>query len=159
MNLSLSLYLAGLVLICFEVFVPGGILGTIGFFLIVGSIWIAFVRLGSVGGSYFLVGGLVLAMVCVYLVMKFGTKTRLSRKLFLQSTEKGFRSTSKNLEDLKDKTGISLTTLRPSGKALIDGGKVNVVSEGVFLPKGCKIKVVMVEGNRVVVRRIDEENL
>ncbi|MBA7510176.1 hypothetical protein ES705_02151 [subsurface metagenome] len=159
MNLSLSLYLAGLVLICFEVFVPGGILGTIGFFLIVGSIWIAFVRLGSVGGSYFLVGGLVLAMVCVYLVMKFGTKTRLSRKLFLQSTEKGFRSTSKNLEDLKDKTGISLTTLRPSGKALIDGGKVNVVSEGVFLPKSCKIKVVMVEGNRVVVRRIDEEKV
>ncbi|MCK4802532.1 hypothetical protein KAS33_02565 [bacterium] len=159
MNLSLSLYLAGLVLICFEVFVPGGILGTIGFFLIVGSIWIAFVRLGSVGGSYFLVGGLVLAMVSVYLVMKFGTKTRLSRKLFLQSTEKGFRSTSKNLEDLKDKTGISLTTLRPSGKALIDGGKVNVVSEGVFLSKGCKIKVVMVEGNRVVVRRIDEEKV
>lgn len=159
MKLSLSLYLVGLVLICFEVFVPGGILGTIGFFLIVGSIWIAFVQLGSVGGSYFLVGGLVLVMVSVYLVMKFGTKTGLSKKLFLQSTEKGFRSTSKNLEDLKDKTGISLTTLRPSGKALIDGGKINVVSEGVFLPKGCKIKVVMVEGNRVVVRRIDEENL
>jgi len=159
MKLSLSLYLAGLILICFEVFVPGGILGTIGFFLIVGSIWIAFVQLGSVGGSYFLVGGLVLAMVSVYLVMKFGIKTRLSRKLFLQSTEKGFRSTSKNLEDLKDKTGISLTILRPSGKAVIDGGKVNVVSEGVFLPKGCKIKVVMVEGNRVVVRRINEEKV
>ncbi len=159
MKLILSLYLAGLVLICFEVFVPGGILGTIGFFLIVGSIWIAFVQLGSVGGSYFLVGGLVLAMVSVYLVMKFGAKTGLSRKLFLQSTEKGFRSTSKNLENLKGKNGISLTTLRPSGKVLIDGRKVNVVTEGVFLPKGCKVKVVMVEGNRVVVRRIDEEKV
>jgi membrane-bound serine protease (ClpP class) len=159
MKLILFLYLVGLVLICFEVFVPGGILGAIGFFLIVGSIWIAFVQLGSVGGSYFLAGGLVLAMVSVYLVMRFGTKTGLSRKLFLQSTEKGFRSTSKNLENLKGKTGISLTTLRPSGKALIDGGKVNVVSEGVFLSKGCKIKVVMVEGNRVVVRKIDEEKV
>ena len=159
MKISLFLYLVGLVLICLEVFVPGGILGTIGFLLIVGSIWTAFVRLGSIGGSYFLVGGLVLAMVSLYIVMRFGTKTGLSRKLFLQSTEKGFRASSENLEDLRGKTGISLTTLRPSGKALIDGRKVNVVTEGVFLPKDSKIKVVMLEGNRVVVRRIDEENL
>jgi len=159
MKLSLFLYLAGLVLICLEVFVPGGILGTIGFFLIVGSVWIAFVQLGSVGGSYFLIGGLVLAMASLYVVMRFGTKTGLSRKLFLQSTERGFRATSENLEDLKGKTGISLTTLRPSGKALIDGRKVNVVTEGVFLSKDCKIKVVMLEGNRVVVRKIDEEKV
>jgi membrane-bound serine protease (ClpP class) len=87
--------------------------------------------------------------------MRFGTKTRLSEKIFLQSTEKGFRSTSENLEDLKGRTGISLTTLRPSGKALIDGRKVNVVTEGVFLDRGSKIKVVMVEGNRVVVRKME----
>lgn len=155
----MSLYVVGLVLICLEVFVPGGILGTIGFFLIVSSIWIAFVRLGSVGGSYFLVGSLVLAMGSLYVVMRFGTKTRLFKKILLQSTEKGFRSTSENLEDLKGKTGISITTLRPSGKALIDGRKVNVVTEGVFLSKGCKIKVLMVEGNRVVVRKTDEEDL
>lgn len=151
----MSLYVVGLVLICLEVFVPGGILGTIGFFLIVSSIWIAFVRLGSVGGSYFLVGSLVLAMGSLYVVMRFGTKTRLFKKILLQSTEKGFRSTSENLEDLKGKTGISITTLRPSGKALIDGRKVNVVTEGVFLSKGCKIKVLMVEGNRVVVRKME----
>ncbi len=159
MKLSLSLYLVGLVLICLEVFVPGGILGTIGFLLIVSSIWVAFVQLGSVAGSYFLVSGLVLAMVSLYAVMRFGTKTGLSRKLFLQSTERGFRATSENLEHLKGKTGVSLTTLRPSGKALIEGRKVNVVTEGVFLPRDCKIKVVMLEGNRVVVRKIDKENL
>ncbi len=156
MGLSLSLYFVGLVLICLEVFVPGGILGTIGFLLIVGSIWIAFVRLGNVGGSYFLVGSLVLAMASVYVVMRFGTRTRLSKKIFLQSTEKGFRPISENLEDLKGRPGISLTTLRPSGKALIDGRKVNVVTEGIFLSKGSKIRVVTVEGNRVVVRGIEE---
>jgi len=156
MNLSLFLYLLGLVLVCLEVFVPGGILGTIGFLLIVGSIWIAFVRLGRVGGSYFLIGSLALAMLSVYAVMRFGTKTRLSRKLFLQSTEEGYKSTSENLEHLKGKTGISITTLRPSGKALINGRKVNVVTEGVFIAEGRKIKVVLVEGNRVVVRETEE---
>jgi membrane-bound serine protease (ClpP class) len=157
MNLILSLYLVGLVLICLEVFVPGGILGTIGFFLIVGSIWIAFVRLGSVEGSYFLIGGLILAMLSVYVVMRFGTRTRLSRKLFLHSTEEGFRASAENLNDLRGRIGISLTTLRPSGKALIDGRKVDVVTEGVFLPRDCKVKVLAVEGNRVVVRKTEED--
>jgi len=159
MNLSLFLYLLGLVLICLEIFVPGGILGIIGFLLIMGSIWIAFVRLGRVGGSYFLVGSLALAMLSVYAVMRFGTKTRLSRKLFLQSTEEGFESTSENLDYLEGKTGISITTLRPSGKALINGRKVNVVTEGLFIPKGRRLKVVVAEGNRVVVRETGEENL
>ena len=159
MNLSLFLYLLGLVLICLEIFVPGGILGIIGFLLIMGSIWIAFVRLGRVGGSYFLAGSLALAMLSVYAVMRFGTKTRLSRKLFLQSTEEGFKSTSENLDYLEGKTGISITTLRPSGKALINGRKVNVVTEGLFIPKGRRLKVVVAEGNRVVVRETGEENL
>jgi len=159
MNLSLFLYLLGLVLICLEIFVPGGILGIIGFLLIMGSIWIAFIRLGRVGGSYFLVGSLALAMLSVYAVMRFGTKTRLSRKLFLQSTEEGFESTSENLDYLEGKTGISITTLRPSGKALINGRKVNVVTEGLFIPKGRRLKVVVAEGNRVVVRETGEENL
>jgi len=159
MNLSLFLYLLGLVLICLEIFVPGGILGIIGFLLIMGSIWIAFIRLGRVGGSYFLVGSLALAMLSVYAVMRFGTKTRLSRKLFLQSTEEGFESTSENLDYLEGKTGISITTLRPSGKALINGRKVNVVTEGLFIPKGRRLKVVVAEGNRVVVRETEEENL
>jgi len=159
MNISLFLYLLGLVLICLEIFVPGGILGIIGFLLIMGSIWIAFIRLGRVGGSYFLVGSLALAMLSVYAVMRFGTKTRLSRKLFLQSTEEGFESTSENLDYLEGKTGISITTLRPSGKALINGRKVNVVTEGLFIPKGRRLKVVVAEGNRVVVRETGEENL
>jgi len=159
MNISLFLYLLGLVLICLEIFVPGGILGIIGFLLIMGSIWIAFIRLGRVGGSYFLVGSLALAMLSVYAVMRFGTKTRLSRKLFLQSAEEGFESTSENLDYLEGKTGISITTLRPSGKALINGRKVNVVTEGLFIPKGRRLKVVVAEGNRVVVRETGEENL
>ena len=41
----------------------------------------------------------------------------------------------------------------PSGTAEIDGRPVDVVSEGAFLPKGTNVRVVTVEGARVVVRK------
>lgn len=52
--------------------------------------------------------------------------------------------------------GVVRTALRPSGTALIDGRLVDVVSEGVFLPKGIVVRVIAVEGMRVVVRCAEE---
>ena len=49
-------------------------------------------------------------------------------------------------------TGIAFTQLRPSGTALIDGHRVDVVTEGALVEKGSALKVVAVEGMRVVVR-------
>ena len=42
--------------------------------------------------------------------------------------------------------------LRPSGTALIDGERLDVVSEGDFVEPGQKVRVVKVEGLRIVVR-------
>lgn len=48
--------------------------------------------------------------------------------------------------------GRALTLLRPSGKAMIDGRHIDVVSDGEFVGAGADIVVVAVEGARVVVR-------
>lgn len=53
---------------------------------------------------------------------------------------------------LIDRPGIAATDLRPSGTAKIDGKRVDVVSEGQMIEKDTPIKVVTVEGLRVVVR-------
>ena len=49
-----------------------------------------------------------------------------------------------------------MTELRPSGSALIADKLVDVISEGAFLPKGEKIIVAAVNGNRVVVRKVNK---
>ena len=49
-------------------------------------------------------------------------------------------------------TGRAETELRPSGRALVAGQPVDVVSEGAFIGKGAAIVVVSVNGSRVVVR-------
>lgn len=49
-------------------------------------------------------------------------------------------------------SGKAQTTLRPAGKALLDGRLVDVVSDGGYIDTGTPIEVVRVEGNRVIVR-------
>ena len=46
----------------------------------------------------------------------------------------------------------ALSHLRSSGSAVINGQRVDVVTEGAMIEKGSDIKVVAVEGLRVVVR-------
>jgi membrane-bound serine protease (ClpP class) len=52
---------------------------------------------------------------------------------------------------LLGREGVTLTPLRPSGKARFDGEPEDVVSHGQFVPEGVRVRVVRVEGSRVVV--------
>jgi membrane-bound serine protease (ClpP class) len=83
--------------------------------------------------------------------------SRLWKKFVLkdQSTSKRGYISAVEESHLVGQQGTVLTELRPSGSALIDGHPVDVVSEGAFIQKGEKIKVVSVNGSRVVVRRLE----
>jgi len=153
-RLCFFLYVVGLSMVCLEVFIPGGITGAAGVVSIGASFWFAYTKVGSVFGSYFVAAGLVIAMVCIFLSVRLFPRTRFSERLFLRSDERGFKSVSEELEFLEGEEGVALTKLRPAGMARIGGKKVSVVTEGIFVDKGVKIKVLEVEGSRVVVRKI-----
>jgi membrane-bound serine protease (ClpP class) len=53
-----------------------------------------------------------------------------------------------------EKEGVAKTDLRPAGVVLVDGQRVDVVTEGAMIEVGARVKVVAVEGNRIVVRRV-----
>jgi len=48
--------------------------------------------------------------------------------------------------------GTALTPLRPAGIALLEGRRIDVVSEGAFVDSGESVEVVSQAGHRVVVR-------
>jgi membrane-bound serine protease (ClpP class) len=48
-------------------------------------------------------------------------------------------------------TGVALTPLRPSGRVKIGGRKFDVVSKGTLIDADAPVKVVEIEGNRIVV--------
>jgi membrane-bound serine protease (ClpP class) len=51
--------------------------------------------------------------------------------------------------------GLALSILRPSGKALIEDRRADVIAEGTWIEQGAAIEIVKVEGNRIYVRKTD----
>ena len=70
-----------------------------------------------------------------------------------QRNRDGYTS-STNKNELIGAIGVCATDLRPSGTITVEGEPVDVVTEGGFVDKGNIVKVIGVEGARVVVRRI-----
>ena len=153
----LLLMLVGVVLLVVEMYIPGfGVPGLLG--------------LASLGLSIYLLHptvtqGLVLlailaAILCVALSVCLFTasKGRLSRsKLVLNDVAVPPESVENNdLNYFLGKTGTAHTMLRPAGIGEFDGVRLNVVSDGEFIPAGKTIRVESVSGNRIVVRVVSE---
>jgi membrane-bound serine protease (ClpP class) len=50
--------------------------------------------------------------------------------------------------------GTAITPLRSAGTVLIDGKRIDAVSEAEFIEKDIEVEVIKIEGNRIVVKRI-----
>jgi membrane-bound serine protease (ClpP class) len=158
MWLAIGLAAAGVLAIILEVFIPSaGIIGIAGLGSIIASIVIAYQQLGNLIGSIYLVVVLVLVPVFIVLYFRFFPRSPVGRWLISQdrqAPEKGYSSfTPEKYADLIGKEGISLTILRPAGMVRIDGQKYSAVTGGEFIEKDKPVKVVKVEGSRVVVRQ------
>ncbi len=57
-----------------------------------------------------------------------------------------------SLASLVGERGETLTVLRPAGKARVAGRLLDVVSDGPYIPLGKPVEVVLITGNRIVVR-------
>jgi membrane-bound serine protease (ClpP class) len=158
MWLAIGLAAAGVLAIIIEVFVPAaGIIGIAGLGSIVASVVIAYQRLGNLIGSIYLAVVLVLVPVFIVLYFRFFPRSPVGRWLITQDRqepEKGYSSFSpEKYVDLVGKEGTSLTILRPVGTVRINGQKYSAVTGGEFIEKDKPIKVIKVEGSRVVVRQ------
>ena len=62
---------------------------------------------------------------------------------------------TKELKGLIGKKGIAVTPLRPSGIVEVNGKKLNVITVGEYIESNARIKIINVEGNKIVVKKID----
>ncbi|WP_430103749.1 NfeD family protein [Peribacillus simplex] len=156
---SLAMFIIGVILVLIEFFLPGGIIGLLGFTAIVGSLFLASEDPVHMTISL-LIAVTVSILVFILLVKVFGKQMKFFRKMILTDatkTEQGYVS-NPNRVDLLGVEGKAMTDLRPSGTALIKDERVDVVTEGSFISKGSSIMIVKVEGSRVVVREIPDSN-
>lgn len=158
-TLQAILFIVGLLLLVVEVFIPGfGIAGGTGLvLLIIGIITTARTPTDVLVMVIIL---LLLVGIVLTIVLRSAKKGLIARRLILHSAarhEEGF-STSEDTSDMIGKVGVTLTVLRPAGSAEFGDERVDVVSEGTFIGKGTKVRVIRTEGRRVVVEPDDPAN-
>jgi len=163
---EILLFILGVVLIIAEIFfIPGfGIFGILGIIFVVGSLFLGLIGdLPTVDGSIlsaaiiqlgatFVFTGIVIAILIKYL-----PKTEMMNNLILHDSidaKVDYTSSIPDNSHLIGKEGISLTDLRPSGTAMFGGKRYDVVADNEYINHNCKIKVMSVEGMRIVVAEI-----
>ncbi|MED1802118.1 NfeD family protein [Brevibacillus porteri] len=155
--LHIGLFAIGILLMLMEIFLPGGIVGAIGFVSIVtGLVMAAYDTqqgLASLG-----VAALITAIVTFLLVKKYGVKGLFNKFVLgdTQRNEEGYVA-PRDQRELEGKSGIALTTLRPAGVVKVEGKRVDAVSVGGFIEAGTAITVVQVEGTRIVVAELEQK--
>ena len=153
------LFILGILLLIGEAFAPGfGILGIGGLLSIIASI--VLVSPSFEAALISLTVALIGTIILVPISFKFLAVRGVWQKLILGSklgTEEGYVAAKKELADYINKEGVAINTLRPAGTMeLEDGTRLDVVSSGDYIPKDSKVRVVKVEGNRIVVQKLCE---
>jgi membrane-bound serine protease (ClpP class) len=168
-SLELIIFVLGIALLVVEIFlIPGfGAAGISGIILMISGLVLSmqdFVipsfswQWDLLGRNILIITGNVIAAfiafgILAFLIPKYTPFKRLTLSLN-QEASKGY--TSQNMEEVDNflnKTGIAVTTLRPSGKASIEGEVIQVETAGEYVEKNTEIIVTAVNGNRILVRR------
>jgi membrane-bound serine protease (ClpP class) len=152
---SLAIFVTGLILLVIEAIVPGfGLPGISGIILVIlGTI----LAMGSLASALMSVSiAIIITAIITMLLIKYGHRSPFLDKIVLsthQKDEEGYLS-SLSRDEYLGKEGVSITELRPSGIIEIDGERLDALSSGAFIPKQSNIKVVRVEGSKIIVRRV-----
>jgi membrane-bound serine protease (ClpP class) len=140
----------GILMLSLEIFVPGGILGTIGGLMIMSTIFMSlfiFEKHGVLIAFFILISAVAVLILWISIL----PKTYLGKRIFLNDTLKTAKSND-DRNDLIGAEGVALSDLRPSGFAKINDQKIDVISSGGLIEKGREVVVINVVGFRVIVK-------
>jgi membrane-bound serine protease (ClpP class) len=161
--LEIIIFIVGVVLLLLEIFVvPGfGLFGVLGITAIVASLFMGLladfeiVTWNMISVALIqLASAFVVTFIAGYFLSKVLPKTDFFNRLILKDNiviRSGY-TTEPEVHQLVGKEGEALTDLRPSGTAIFDENRIDVVTEGSYLTKGTKVIVVKESGSKVVVR-------
>jgi len=150
------LLIIGIALIITElVFIPGTtIFGIAGLLMTAAGVIMAFVNFGT--GTGFTVLGLSFVVLLVLLLVSFRSNTWEGLSLKSANTGKVNEDVKNNL--WKGDQGITLSALRPGGKAEFNDVIVEVNTLGQYLEAGTKIRIIAIRDQRIYVEAVEKES-
>jgi membrane-bound serine protease (ClpP class) len=155
-TLCISLLIGGGLLVAAELFIPGGVLGAIGGVMLAIALIMAFSSesFSTQAATWMTAGVVAFVILTAAAWMKYFPMTPIGRGMTISKDLSDASGTDDTLLALAGKSGEAISDLRPAGFARIDGRRVDVVTQGGMIEEGTPIKVIEIEGNRVVVKKL-----
>jgi len=151
--LPIILQFVGVGVVIAEIILPsGGILSIVALCVFGYSLFVVFSEITTAVGFVFVAADLILIPVLVIIGLKLLARSPVTLRKTL-SREEGVSSQPSELDSYIDMQGTAVTDLRPAGKAVINGKRVDVVTRGEYYEKDAAIIVVAVTGNQIIVRK------
>lgn len=152
--LALVLQVIGAAVVIAEIIIPsGGLLSVLAIGIIGYSLWSVFTGISTTAGIVFAAADAVLLPVLIIVGIKLLARSPATLRAELSRND-GVTSQAPELLQLVGLSGTAATDLHPSGMAIIDGRRVDVVTQGEYIEKGAVVVVASVAGNRVVVKEV-----
>ncbi len=144
------------VMFVIELFTPGiGVAGATGLLALIAVIVMQLGWGHPRVALYIIAIALLLIVLGLTWVIRSFQKGRLSRSFLVNRDHSNGTSVPEVAEaksELIGKSGIAVTTLRPSGIAEFDGKRLDVATSGEFIKKGETITVIQAQGMHIRVR-------
>lgn len=145
----------GGILLLIEFIIPGfGLAGISGIiFVMLGIVIVSQILKLSVLSMLMIL--IVLFIFMIYILRRTAKSKRIEKIVLKKalSRDKGYTS-SEPKSDYLGKIGKTKTDLRPSGYVEIEGEILDVLSDGEYIKKETRVKVIRVEGSKIIVRRV-----
>lgn len=158
-NLPIILcFVLGIGLLILEAFMPGfGAAGVTGIILEIITLVMTWREHGSLATLAMLLIVLLVLAIAISTSLRSIASGRLSKSALVHSETESNESGYRSLDDLAvflDHEGVTTSVLRPTGIGDFDGVRLNISSEGEFIPVGTRVRIIKVEGAKILVRAI-----
>jgi membrane-bound ClpP family serine protease len=147
----------GLLLILLEFYMPGVVMGAIGSILVVTSIILfAYQTQTAWQVVLFVLGSIVAVVILIKFALWRIPRSKSSFNIYSGNDQEGYQASSFDNSTI-GKKGVVLTDLKPGGHILLEGRKLQALSQSGYLVKGTEVIVIGGEEESLIVKHIKKD--
>jgi len=166
--IEIILFVAGVILLLVEIFIiPGfGVFGILGILFMISGLFLGLISdfplidWSDISFAIIqLASTFVATGILIFIMSRLLPKSNIWNNLILVKNldaQSGYTMSRPSFIHLLNSSGKSYTDLRPAGTVVIGDERYDVVTAGEFIPRGTPVKIIRVEGSKVVVEEIKE---
>lgn len=155
-----ALIAIGMFLMAVEFFLPtGGILFVLGIGGLLAGVAMSFAA-SATQGLVTLIALFILVPLFSSTFLQFWRRTKIGKQLILEGADEddtiAKMPVNLELEQLRNRYGKTVSSLRPAGITDFDGKRIDTLSEGDMIDPGQWVRCIDVRAGRVIVRRVEK---